>query len=50
MAQGRSINLDVNRIVGYRKFGNKIWNSFKFMMDKFVFIKKFNKNLINPLN
>lgn len=50
MSQGSSINLNINRIVSYRKFCNKIWNSFKFAMDKFVFIKKFDKSLINPLN
>eukprot|EP00126_Sphaerothecum_destruens_P009563 Sdes_comp20534_c0_seq1m15207 len=29
-APGRDINLDVNRIVGYRLFCNKIWNAVKF--------------------
>jgi len=29
-AQGRDINLDVNRVVGYRHFCNKIWNAMKF--------------------
>jgi len=49
MVQGNSINLNINRIVAYRKFCNKIWNSFKFTMDKFVFIKHFDTSLINPL-
>ena len=31
LIQGRNINLDVNRVVGYRFFGNKIWNAFKFL-------------------
>lgn len=31
-AQGRNINLDVQRIVGYRMFGNKIWNAAKFAL------------------
>lgn len=30
--QGRSINLDINRVVGYRQFGNKIWNAVRFAM------------------
>ncbi|CAB1456282.1 unnamed protein product [Pleuronectes platessa] len=38
--QGRDINLDVNRILGYRHFCNKLWNAVKFAMrslgDNFV--------------
>jgi len=33
--QGRSLNLDVRRIIGYRQFCNKIWQSFKFVMTRF---------------
>lgn len=48
MVQSRSINLNVNKIVAYRKFCNKIWNSFKFSMSKFEFIKDFDTSKINP--
>lgn len=32
MTQPRTINLDVNRIIGYRLFASKIWNSVKFAL------------------
>jgi len=31
LAQGRSINLDVGRVVGWRKFGNKMWQAQSFV-------------------
>ena len=30
--QGRDVNLDIKRVVGYRQFCNKIWNAFKFAL------------------
>jgi valyl-tRNA synthetase len=32
--QQRSINLDLNRIVAIRRFGNKIWNATSFIISK----------------
>lgn len=31
-SQGRDVNLDINRVVGYRQFCNKLWNAVKFAM------------------
>lgn len=48
MVQSRSINLNIKNIEKYRKFCNKIWNSFKFSMAKFEFIKEFDASKIDP--
>ena len=32
MIQGKNINLDIGRVVGYRHFGNKLWNAVKFFL------------------
>lgn len=48
MVQSRSINLNINKIVSYRKFCNKIWNSFKFSMAKFEYIKDFDTSKMDP--
>jgi len=34
--QGRDVNLDIKRVVGYRQFCNKIWNAFKFALTYLV--------------
>lgn len=41
LKQGRNVNLDINRIVAYRHFCNKLWNAVKF------FLKAIPKNYDN---
>ena len=34
VAQGRDVNLSINRVESYRKFCNKLWNACKFALMK----------------
>ena len=45
MVQSRSINLNINKIVSYRQFCNKIWQTFKFTKPKFDLINDINRVL-----
>lgn len=47
MVQSRFINLNINKIVSFRQFCNKIWQTFKFIKPKFDLIKDFSQEL-NP--
>lgn len=48
MVQSRNINLNINKIVSYRQFCNKIWQTFKFTKPKIDLITDFSKPL-NPI-
>jgi valyl-tRNA synthetase len=52
-AQGRDVNLDILRIVGYRQFCNKIWNAFRFavtyLQDNFIPIFGMSRQILHSL-
>eukprot|EP01053_Blabericola_migrator_P005499 Blabericola_migrator_1__5498@NODE_2804_length_2336_cov_138_964742_g1756_i0_p1_GENE_NODE_2804_length_2336_cov_138_964742_g1756_i0NODE_2804_length_2336_cov_138_964742_g1756_i0_p1_ORF_typecomplete_len740_score136_53tRNAsynt_1/PF00133_22/9_4e156tRNAsynt_1g/PF09334_11/2_5e19tRNAsynt_1g/PF09334_11/3_1e07tRNAsynt_1d/PF00750_19/0_01tRNAsynt_1d/PF00750_19/0_018tRNAsynt_1e/PF01406_19/0_8tRNAsynt_1e/PF01406_19/5_2e02tRNAsynt_1e/PF01406_19/0_0031tRNAsynt_1_2/PF13603_6/1_5tRNAsynt_1_2/PF13603_6/0_0012tRNAsyn len=37
---GQGVNLDINRVVGYKHFCNKLWNATKFAMQYFIAAQK----------
>lgn len=44
MQQGGDINLDVQRVIGYRNFGNKIWQATRFAISNLGFEFQFSKD------
>lgn len=52
-AQGRDVNLDILRIVGYRQFCNKIWNAFRFAttyLQDFVPLLGMNRQILHSIH
>lgn len=57
MTQSGDINLDVQRVIGYRNFGNKLWQATRFAISNLGFEFQFSKNVLmtaihkgDPLN
>lgn len=44
MQQGGDINLDVQRVIGYRNFGNKLWQATRFAISNLGFEFQFSKD------
>lgn len=51
--QGRDVNLDIKRLVGYRQFCNKIWNAFRFAtmyLKDFIPLLGMNRQLLHSVH
>ena len=45
-AQGRDVNLDVARVVGYKHFCNKLWNAVRFALTNFSAVSYADNNKV----
>ena len=43
MIQGKNINLDINRVIGFKGFGLKIWNAVTFFLNSLISILHLNQ-------